>query len=156
MRRALLAPVLLLGLLAASACNKPKSYSTMVEVVQARRFGQGTGMVDLELKYVDCPGDARRVMRGDKAFAACAPSIKAGDKLAAELELKYSPEKGQYRSDLLRLGDCPVSLDAKDESNYELYQDCQELKRSGSVVGVHCNRQRSPELLAKCPWLRRK
>jgi len=156
MRRAHLAPLLLLGLLAMGACNKPKSYSTMMEVLQARRFGQGTGMVDLELKYVDCPGDARRVMRGDKAFGACAPSIKAGDKLRAELVLKYSSEKGTYRADLVRLGDCPVSLDAKDEANYELYQDCQELKRSGSVVGIHCTRQRSPELLAKCPWLRRK
>jgi hypothetical protein len=156
MRRALLAPLLVMGLLGASACNKPKSYTTMMEVVQARRFGQGTGMVDVELKYVDCPGDARRVMRGDKAFAACAPDIKAGDKLRAEVVLKYSPEKGSYRTDLVRLGDCPVSLDPKDESNYELYQDCQELKRSGSVVGVHCNRQRDANLLAKCPWLRRK
>ena len=156
MRRALLAPLLLLGLLGASGCNKPKSYTTMMEVVQARRFGQGSGMLDVELKYVDCPGDARRVMRGDKAFAACATNLKAGDKLRAEVVLKYSPDKGSYRSDLVRLGDCPVTLDTKDEANYELYQDCQDLVHSGAVVGVHCNRQRDANLLAKCPWLRRK
>ncbi len=150
------APLLLVCLLGAGACDKAKTFTTTVEVLQARRFGQGTGMLDLELKYVDCPGDARRVMRGDKAFGACAPNLKAGDKLRAELVLKYSSEKGLYRSDLVRLGDCPVSLDPKDESNYEIFQQCEELKRSGSVVGVHCSRQRGPELIAKCPWLRRK
>jgi hypothetical protein len=113
-------------------------------------------MMDLEMRYVECPGDARRVMRSDKAFAACAPSLKAGDKLRADLVLKYSPEKGSYRSNLVKLGDCPVTLDLKDESNYEAFQDCQDLVRSGSTVGVHCNRQRDESLIAKCPWLRRK
>jgi hypothetical protein len=125
-------------------------------VLQIRRFGQGTGMMDLEMRYVDCPGDARRIMRSDKAYAACATSIKAGDKLEAELELKYSPEKSVYRSNLLRLGDCPVTLDLKDESNYEIFQECEDLVASGSNVGVHCTRQRSEKLLAKCPWLRRR
>jgi hypothetical protein len=150
------APVFMASLLAASGCNKPKHYTTTVEVLQARHFGQGTGMVDLELRYLDCPGDARRIMRGDKTYAACAPSIKAGDKLPAELVLKYSSEKGSYRSDLVHLGDCPVTLDPKDESNYEIFQDCQDLVASGATVGVHCNRQRDDNLIAKCPWLRRK
>jgi hypothetical protein len=156
MNRCAWAPVLLSSLLVASGCSKPKRYTTTVEVLQARRFGQGSGMVDLELRYVDCPGDARRIMRGDKAFGACAPSIKVGDKLPAELVLKYSAEKGAYRSDLVHLGDCPVTLDPKDEANYEIYQDCQDLTASGATVGVHCDRQRGENLLAKCPWLRRK
>jgi hypothetical protein len=96
-------------------------------------------------------------MRGDKAFGECATKLKVGDRLSAELVLSYSSQRGTYRNDLVRLGDCPVKLDPKDEANYEIYQDCQELKASGSTVGVHCNRRREEgPLLAKCPWLRRR
>jgi hypothetical protein len=34
-------------------------------------------------------------------------------------------------------------------------ENCTEVKASGSVVGVRCDRMRTPELIAKCPWLRR-
>jgi hypothetical protein len=148
---------LLLCAVVTVGCDKPKHFTTNVELLQVRRFGQGTGMVDLEMRYSECPGDARRVMRGDKAFAACATKLDKGDKLKAELVLSYSSERGTYRSDLVRLGDCEVKLDSKDEANYEIFQDCQDLKASGSVVGVHCNRRREEgDLLAKCPWLRRR
>jgi hypothetical protein len=95
-------------------------------------------------------------MRGDKAFAACATKLEKGDKLKAEVTLAYNSERGSYQSDLVKLGDCEVKLDRKDEANYEIFQDCQDLKASGSTVGVHCNRRREGELLQKCPWLRRR
>ena len=113
-------------------------------------------MMDLELKYSDCPGDARRVMRGDKTFSQCGAKFKKGDKIAADLVLSYSSEKGQYRSELVRLDDCEVKLDPKEEANYESVQDCKDLVSSGAVVGVHCDRTRNPELVAKCPWLKRR
>src|SRR5438046_2727804 len=49
-------------------CNKPERYTTKVEVLQVQRFGQDPKaapvMMDLELKFIECPGDARKVMRG--------------------------------------------------------------------------------------------
>jgi hypothetical protein len=144
------------------ACNKPKHYTTTVEVLQVRRFGQvdpktgGGQTTDLELRYADCPGDARRIMRGDKAFGACASQLKVGDRLEAEVVLAYSSERGMYRNELVRLGSCAVKLDPKEEANYEMVQECRDVVASGAVVGVHCDRQRSDAMLAKCPFLRRK
>lgn len=139
-------------------CRKPKQYSTTMEILQIRRFGQDPkgGTTELELKFTDCPADARKVVRGDKTFGACAASFQRGDKLPAEIVLNYSSERGSYRNELVRLGDCPVKLDPKDDANYEIVQECRDLVATGAVVGVHCDRQRSPALLEKCPWLRRK
>jgi hypothetical protein len=150
---------LLAGILAClSGCKKPQHYQTTVEVLQLRRVGRDpkSPMTDLELKFVDCPGDARKVMRGDKKFGACATQIKQGERLAAEVVLSYSSERGTYRNEIVRLGNCPIKVDPGDEANYELVQECRDLTASGAVVGVHCSRFRSPEMLAKCPWLRRR
>lgn len=142
----------------ALACETPKSYDTTVEVVHIQRFGDGKtpGLVDLELKFPDCGGDARRLVRLDKTFAACAPSIKDGDKLPASLTLRWNSEKGSYRSDFTKIANCAAKADPKDEANYELVQVCSDMQATGSVVGVHCDRTRPKELIAKCPFLRRK
>ena len=141
--------------------EKPTKYTTTVEIVGLQRLGNQDpkalpGMMDLELKYTDCPGDARRVMRGDKTFSQCGAKFKKGDKVPAELVVSYSWERGQYRSEILRLDDCEVKLDPKEEANYETVQDCKDLISSGAVVGVHCDRTRNKDLVAKCPWLRRR
>jgi hypothetical protein len=150
-----------LAVLAGGAgCEKPSHYTTTVEIVGIQRFGQdpktNPGMMDIEFRYADCPGDARRVIRCDKTFGPCGAKFQKGDKIPAELVLSYSSERGQYRSDVVRLADCPVKLDPKEEANYEMVQDCQELISSGAVVGVHCDRTRNKELVAKCPWLKRR
>jgi hypothetical protein len=156
-----LAGVLAVSSAIAACGEKPVKYTTTVEIIQAQRLGgqdpkAPPGMMDIELKYADCPGDARRVMRGDKTFSQCGAKFKKGDKVPAELVLTYSTERSQYRSELVRLDDCEVKLDPKEEANYETVQDCRDLVSSGAVVGVHCDRTRNKELVAKCPWLRRR
>ena len=153
--------VFALSLSSAGCGEKPTKYTTTVEIVGLQRLGSQDpkappGMMDLELKYSDCPGDARRVIRGDKTFSQCGAKFKKGDKIAADLVLSYSSEKGQYRSELVRLDDCEVKLDPKEEANYETVQECKDLVSSGAVVGVHCDRTRNNELVAKCPWLKRR
>jgi hypothetical protein len=149
---------MLKGVLAlVSGCGKPVTYSTTVEVLQVQRFGQtGAGITDLELKFIDCPGDARKIIRGDKTFGQCGGKFKKGDKVRAELVVNYSADRGQYRSEVVRLDDCPVKLDPKEEANYEIVQDCTDLVVSGATVGVHCDRTRNKGLVAKCPWFRRR
>lgn len=158
MRVSLSSACLLLAASLASACDKPQQFTTTVELLQVRRVGQSTGpgRIDLELRYVDCPGDARLNIRGDQDFAGCAKGIKKGDKLKADVVRTYSSERGTFRSTLVKLGDCPIKIDTKDEANYETFQECEELKASGAVVGVHCNRRREGALLQKCPWMRRR
>jgi hypothetical protein len=140
-------------------CRKPEHYQTTLEVLQLRRVGRdpkAPPITDLELKFVDCPGDARKVVRGDKTFGACAAGMKQGDRLAAEVVLSYSAERGVYRNEIVRLGHCPIKLDPTDEANYDQVQQCRDVMASGLAVGVRCTRTRSPEMLAKCPWLRRR
>jgi hypothetical protein len=151
-----------LAVVAALACvagckGKPQHFSTTVEVMQVRTFGAAAGpkLTDLELKYTTCPADARQVMRVGKDFSACGTKLKVGDKLKAEVVLSWNPERGFYRNELVHLGECAVKLDPKDEANYQMVEACVESKASGVVVGVRCDRGRSPELLAACPWLRR-
>lgn len=154
--------VALVSLSIAACGEKPTKYTTTVEIIQVQRLGGGQdpkappGMLDIELKYADCPGDARRVMRGDKTFSQCGAKFKKGDKVPAEIVLTYSTERSQYRSELVRLDDCEVKLDPKEEANYETVQDCKDLVSSGAVVGVHCDRTRNKDLVAKCPWLKRR
>ena len=162
-------------LLALVACKeKPKSFQTTVEVMQVRTFGGGgsgggtgsaagaaggTGksgkLTDLDLKFIECPGNARQILRAPREFSECGTKLKVGDKLKADVTLSYNAERGNYRNEITHLGDCDLKMDLKDEANYQTVENCTEVKASGSVVGVRCDRLRSPELVAKCPWLKR-
>lgn len=148
---------MLLATACLTACKKKKlHYQTTVEVMQVRQYGQAPNrMTDLELKFVDCPGNARKVVRIEKSFSACGAKLKVGDRLPAELGMTYNAERAVYRDQLEKLGDCDVKTDSKDEANYNMVENCKDLEFSGSVVGVRCERGRSKELVAKCPWLRR-
>lgn len=147
-------------LAALAGCKgKPKTYETRMDLLQVQRLGQdetNPSVIDLEMRFADCPGDARKLVRGDKAFASCIAGVKAGDKLEATVVHAWNAERGNYRSDITKLGACPLAIDPKDEANYEMTQVCTDLKATGLPVGVRCDRTRPDELLTKCPWLRRK
>jgi len=140
------------------ACgDSPKSFTTTMEVVQAEPFvdDKGVQTFGLQLRYSDCPGDARRVIRADKGFAACA-KVKPGDKLKADITATWDSDRGVYRTELTHLGECAIKQDRKDEVNYEMVQQCTDIVATGAVVGVHCDRGRTKEQVDKCPWLRRR
>lgn len=155
----------LLRALAFAACTgalgcgeKNPSFKTTVTLLRVHAFGRDPKepvMMDVELWYSECPGKARKLIRGDKTFAKCSLALKAGDKVSAQVQQTYDAERNVYRSQITRLGSCDIQTDAKDEANYEAIEDCKEIKATGSVVGVQCSRRRSPELIARCPWLRR-
>lgn len=147
-----------LALTLSSACQEaPQRFSTRVQVTQLRSFGAAAGpkLTDLEVKYVECPADARHVMRLGKELSACGAKLKVGDEIAAEVRRSWSSERRVYRSEIVRLGDCDVKLDPTDEANHQTVEVCTDVKLSGAVVGVRCDRTRGPELIAKCPWLAR-
>jgi hypothetical protein len=164
-RAAALVPSSLLLLAAASAfvglggCHDgPRHYATKVEVLQTQTFGRTDAgvpiLTDVEVRFSECPGEATKVVRGDREFSACT-KLRKGDKVEAELVHAYSLERDQYRSQLVRLGECETHADAKDEANYEVFENCEDLVMTGQAVGVRCDRNRSKGLLAKCPWMRR-
>jgi hypothetical protein len=147
--------LLALGL---AGCRRAARYQTEAELVRVHAFGRDArdpGLMDVELRYAACPGEAHEMLRGGRAFAACARRFQPGDRVTAEVLHTYDPERGVYRSEVTRLGGCEVTPDPKDEANYEVVESCSDLKASGAVVGVVCNRRRDQALLDRCPWLRR-
>lgn len=145
-------------LLALAACDKPKTYKATVEVQKIRRFGQDPkqSVTEMELRFSDCPGNAIKVIRADKSFADCGAKIERGAKVEAEVVLSYSRERGTYRNDITRVAGCEVKTDPKDEANFELVEQCKPVVATGVEVGVHCDRSRNADLVAKCPYLRRR
>jgi hypothetical protein len=149
-----------IALVTATACHdSKKTFETRVEIVSTRTMGGQGGkapsLIEMEMKFIDCPGEVRRVMRGDKALAACAGGMKAGEKLPATMEFSYDAERENYRDELVKLGPCEVKLDPKEAANYETVQVCTDLMATGVAVGIHCEKKREGELLVKCPWLKR-
>jgi hypothetical protein len=161
-KRSLAGFILGLSLVSAvSGCRaKAQRYETKVEIISARTMGGQQGkaapsLIEFEMRFVDCPGEVKRVVRGDKALAACAGGLKKGETVPASIDFSYDRERENYRGDLVKLGPCDVKLDPKEDANYEMVQVCRDLKASGVVVGVHCDKKREGALIEKCPWLRR-
>lgn len=146
--------------LLAACSHKSERYKTNVEVLQTQVFGaeraEAPSIMDLDLLYADCPGRQRNVIRGDKAFATCAQKYKKGDRLEVDVKTDWRADRGEYRSEIVKVGDCERTVDPKDEASYEVVQQCDDLVINGVSMGVHCDRTRNAAVVAKCPWLRRK
>jgi hypothetical protein len=158
MRRPVGSPFVVAFAFAALGCNRTETYTTNVELLDIEYFGDAPGnakQVNFELRYADCPGDNRRILRGDKELAACTKDLKEGAKVPMEIVSKYSPDREGYRSAVTKLAGCPVKWDAKEAANYEISSVCTEVQTTGAVVGVRCDRSRPKALLEKCPFLRR-
>jgi hypothetical protein len=152
-------------LVAAACSDRPKTFDSNVEIIRIRPISRDPKTnqiltIDVELSYVDCPGEQRRMIRGDKAFAECLysatgddPHHKVGDKVPAKILFHPKPEGG-YANDVVKLANCDRKIDPKDEASYEVVQDCEPLIVNGVEVGVHCDRTRNKELLKKCPWFK--
>jgi hypothetical protein len=149
----------LAGICAVGCGDTTKKFTTTLQVVQIERFGKdpaSAAVVDLELRYVDCPGECRRVIRTNGAFSKCAANLKEGDRLKAEIVSKWTSDRNTARNEIVKLGDCKVDQDPKEEANYEMVQVCSEIKTSGQIVGVRCDRSRPKSLTDKCPWFKRR
>lgn len=139
-----------------AACEKSKRYTTTVEILKIRRFGNNPkgSVTEMELRYSDCPGEAHKVIRADRSFSACGTKLEKGKKVRAEVLHKYRPDRGSWRNDVVSIEGCEVKVDPNDAANYQHVQHCRPVVATGVEVGVHCDRSRTPEMLAKCPFLK--
>jgi hypothetical protein len=148
------------GALASSGCSqKPRTFDTNVEIVRIRPINRDPDTnevrtVDVEVSFADCPGEQRKMIRGDKAFAACIMKHQSKDKVPAKLW--YGKVDDEHLGNkIVKLADCDRKPDPKDEASFEVIQDCEDILVNGVSVGVHCDRKPSKELLAKCPWFKK-
>jgi hypothetical protein len=149
-------------LLVAACGSEPTTYRANVEVVHVRpiRRDPATGAVltvDVEISWFECPGEQRSTFRGDRDFAACiaatSPPVEPGMKVPVAVEHARGPGD-DFRTQIHELAGCARHPDPQDEASYEVVQDCEDIVVNGVVVGVHCDRTRSADLLEACPWFR--
>jgi hypothetical protein len=147
-------------LIVLAACSKPAaSFDTKV-VLQSqeivRRDAKGAPLaIEVGVEYSDCPGDQLETLQGNAEFAACMGKYKPGAALPATIMHSPTPD-GHYDSEIEKLGDCVRHRDPHDARSYEVIQVCEDVVVNGVVVGFHCDRKPTAELLAKCPWFARK
>jgi hypothetical protein len=146
----------IVALVVASGCSrKAEHYETTVQILRTETVSDRRGtVVDVDLEYTDCPGDQREIFQGDAEFAKCLARYKVGEKLKATVAFAQMPD-GHFDSEIDVIGECTRKRDALDERSYEVVHQCHDLRVNGVVVGFHCDRKPSKELLAKCPWFKR-
>lgn len=144
----------------ASACAKrsttyeAKVRLVRVENVRVDETAHATD-VDVELEYVDCPGEQLEVLRGDAAFADCMKQYKNGEEVKVKIEHHWQAERVRWDWDVVDIGGCKRPPDPDDISSFDTVQECDPIVANGVTEGFQCNRIPQKELLKKCPWFAR-
>jgi len=151
--------VVLFAMFVLTSCNRPKTYTTEVEIVRispVRRDDTGKPLTtDLEISYVQCPGEQIEVIRGGEDFSSCvAKSMKVKDRRPAVL-VHGATADGNLDSKVHEVGGCKRPPDPNDEASYDLVRDCSDWKVNGVAVGFQCDYSTQKALVAKCPWFRK-
>jgi hypothetical protein len=150
---------LVLGLgLAASACSKPKRYESAVQVVRkeiVEKSADGKAeQVDFEVEWDACPGDQFQVIRGGRAFAECTAKYDVGDEVPVYVR-HWWDDRGYYRWDIERMGDCWRTIEPESVGSYEKGQECHDVENFGYKAGFQCSRKPFRSLVKRCPWMAR-
>ena len=144
--------------LAATACSKTRRYESAVqivrkEVVEKAPDGAAT-QIDFELEWDACPGDQFQVIRGNRAFAECTEKYGVGDTVPVYVR-HWWDERGYYRWDVERMGDCWRTIEPDSAGSYEKGQECKDVENHGVKTGFTCSRKPFRTLLKRCPWMAR-
>jgi len=151
----------LFGLVAVTAlgCQRPKKFEADVQVNRwsvVRKDDSGKVMTsDLEVSFVECPGDQIDIIRGGAEFSACVASkIKVGDKVHVKLDYHWN-EDGFWDYDITDVQGCVRARDPNDEASYKMVRECRDWEVNGARVGFQCSYTNKTELNKKCPWFKR-
>jgi hypothetical protein len=153
----LLWTVLALGLV---ACGKRETRFESVcqlirrDVVEVNEQGAAQ-LVDVELEWDPCPGDQFQVVRGGKEFAACMERYQPGDFVPVRVS-QWWDDRGYYRWDVYRVGECQRSVEPDTEGSYEKSQECNDNESYGHKTGFLCSRLPFRKLVSVCPWMARR
>ncbi|MFO0678520.1 MAG: hypothetical protein U0169_18425 [Polyangiaceae bacterium] len=150
-----------LGLLASSGLGckaKENTYESAVQIMRkevVETEGESTvTQIDFEVEWDACPGDQFQVIRGGKDFAACTTKYEVGDYVPV-LVRHWWDERGFYRWDIERLGECTRNIEPESVGSYEKGQECRDVANHGLVAGFECSRKPFRLLVQRCPWMAR-
>ncbi|CAN5925404.1 hypothetical protein BH11MYX4_BH11MYX4_11380 [soil metagenome] len=149
--------VLALGL-ATVACSKTRRYESAVQVVRkeiVEKSADGKAeQVDFEVEWDACPGDQFQVIRGGRAFAECTAKYDVGDEVPVYVRQRWD-DRGYYRWDIERMGDCWRAIEPESVGSYEKGQECKDVENFGYKAGFQCSRKPFQQLVKRCPWMAR-
>ena len=143
---------------ASSGCSRVRRYESAVqvvrkEVVEKAPDGSVT-QIDFEVEWDACPGDQFQVIRGGKAFADCTSKYEVGDTAPVYVR-HWWDDRGYYRWDIERMGDCWRTIEPESAGSYEKGQECKEVENHGFKTGFTCSRKPFRSLVKRCPWMAR-
>ncbi|MCB1176349.1 MAG: hypothetical protein KDK36_02110 [Leptospiraceae bacterium] len=142
-------------------CKKgPDEYDVKVKINRIEIVREGEDkkpiLIDVELNYPDCPGDQIEIIRAGKDFAECfLTKHKVNDIAKAKILWKWR-DLGFYKWDVIGLSGCERVVDPEEEGSYDMIEECEDFLEYGAVVGFRCKRVATADLIAACPWFRRK
>jgi hypothetical protein len=144
--------------LAIAGCHKPKRFEADVQLTRwspVRRDETGTVLTsDLEVSFVECPGDQIEVIRGGRDFSACVAKLKIGDKVHVKLDYHWDDD-GFWDHDIIEVQGCTRPVDPNDEASFKMIRECSDWNVNGTRVGFQCNYANKPDLNKKCPWFKK-
>ncbi len=156
--RAAITLAVILGAIATSACSKTHRYESAVQIVRkdvVEKDANGvTQQIDYEVEWDACPGDQFQVIRGSKAFAECTDKYGVGDTVPVYVT-HFWDERGFYRWDIERMGDCWRAIEPDSPGSYEKGQECNDVLNHGFKTGFNCSRKPFQKLVKRCPWMAR-
>ena len=146
------------AILIAACGNQDRRFESVCQVVRRDVVERDTNgvpeVIDLELEWDPCPGDQFQVIRGGRKFAACVQQYEIG-KLVPVMVKQWWDDRGYYRWDVYKVGDCIREIEPNAEGSYEKSQDCRDRVAYGESTGFICSRRPFEKLLAICPWMAR-
>lgn len=144
--------------LGATACSRTRRYESAVQVVRkevVEKAPDGAALqVDYEVEWDACPGDQFQVIRGGRAFAECTAKYDVGDTVPVYVR-HWWDERGYYRWDIERMGDCWRTIEPDSAGSYEKGQECKVVENYGHTSGFTCSRKPFRQLVKRCPWMAR-
>ena len=137
---------------------KTRRYESAVQMVRKdiveKDANGATLQVDYEVEWDACPGDQFQVIRGSKAFAECTDKYGVGDTVPVYVT-HFWDERGFYRWDIERMGDCWRAIEPDSPGSYEKGQECKRRAEPRLQDRVHVQPEAVPPLVKRCPWMAR-
>ena len=158
MKRVLVVAAVAFAALTAGGCSKTKRYESAVQIVRKEAVEKDadgkTLVVDYEVEWDACPGDQFQVIRGNRWFAECTKGYEVGDEVPVYVR-HWWDDRGYYRWDIERLGDCWREIEPDALGSYEKGQECHDTSDYGNKTGFKCSRKPFNSLVKRCPWMQR-
>lgn len=152
--------MLLVSAAIVNGCHaKPQTFDSQarlrrIEVVH-RDDANSPVSTDVDIEWITCPGIQWQTVRSGQAFSTCIQKHKVADTVPVKVLWEWD-DHGNYDWHVVEIGGCKAPPVDDDDSSFDSIGECVPSKQHDAVVGFHCDVEPEGELVAKCPWFRKR